>query len=667
MCHACHSIFDREPWDPVLGPSGTGAHHHTQSELEDAAAVGCGICIRLHAVLPPLDVFGDFKIIYEFDQYRNESLERADAPILRFRRAGRLHEFALVATDGLHESDDSADAPLPTHFANDTLLTTADNWLKTCIREHGICHRKSYDIARLGGNLPKTPYRRVDSGFQPDGTTVPIWSPKRVVEIIDGNHVRLVTTSEKPLSGPYATLSHCWGRQLTFNTLTADNLSTWTRRIPREELAPTFLHAIQVTARLGIRYLWIDSLCILQKGEGSAEDWREHTVTMLRIYACGILNISADRATCGEEGFLGARNNDYVKPALTHGSRSRGNLYQIVDLSFARQSLAESPIAKRGWVLQERLLSPRIIHFGLHQLLWECEELSFACETFPHGMPHTAPQDSLSVASPSTMDHLSGDRRRDWWSLLEDYTYRQLSYPAKDKFIALSGIIERVQMNMAESYHVGFFRQDIPLALLWNVKHSAIDRDQPAVVDGTYRAPSWSWASLDDAIAFKIPAIHEEYSDAMGRCTFAEVLEVSSTPADPAISTGRVTDARIVLRNFAAHVHWSMNSKYHSDTEGVPLNITYPDGTAIPEDFDTVGIIDRPVVHAIAPADAVALLVLSTAKSFGFRDAGLLLAPHQLNGERVYKRIGMWINEREDDGSAAEWMEADEPITLTVV
>lgn len=666
LCNTCQSIFDGEPWGPS-GPSGTAAHHDTQSDLEDAAAVGCGICIRLLAALPPSDVFGDYKIIHEFDQYRNESLEQAPAPILRFRRAGCLHEFALVAIDRQGESYDAADAPLPSHFADATLLTRADDWFKTCLREHGICHRKSFDIARLGGNLPKAPYRRVDSGFQPDGTTVPIWSPRRIVEIVADDHVRLVTTSEKPLGGPYATLSHCWGRQLTFRTLTTDNMIAWGERIPPEELAPTFLHAIKVTARLGIRYLWIDSLCILQKGDGSAEDWKEHTATMLWIYACAILNISADRATRGEEGFLGARNNNYVQPALAYGSSSGGSLYQIVDLSFARQSLAESPIAKRGWVLQERLLSPRILHFGLDQMLWECEELTFACETFPHGMPSSAPQDASSVASPFAMDHLSGDRRRDWWSLLEDYTYRQLSYPAKDKFVALSGIIERVQMNMADTYVAGLFTKELPLALLWNVKHSALNRDQPAVFDGMYRAPSWSWASLDDAVNFKLPAIYEEHLDGMGTCSFAEVLSVSSTPADPAIPTGCITDARLVLRSFSAHVHWSMNPKYHSDTEGVPLNLTRLDGTAIPEEFDTVGIIDRPVVDAIAPADAVAFLVLSTTKSFGFRDAGLLLAPQQLNGEKVYKRIGMWINEREDDGSAVEWMEADQPTTLTIV
>ena len=197
--------------------------------------------------------------------------------------------------------------------------------------------------------------------------------------------------------------------------LNPDVLEEWSQSIDPGILTPTFRNAVDVARNLGIRYLWIDSLCIQQTGIGWVEDWQREAAVMGEVYRHAFLNIQAGRDTEAlEMGLFHAPTDRDVEPFkiqisrqfVKHRIRFRpppapvtiNGSYSIVEEDFARDELLGNPINRRGWVLQERLLSHRIIHFGAQQVFWECRQL-LACETFPEGLPKTIPKTMARAAT----------------------------------------------------------------------------------------------------------------------------------------------------------------------------------------------------------------------------------------------------------------------------
>ncbi|RYP13297.1 hypothetical protein DL767_010818 [Monosporascus sp. MG133] len=122
-------------------------------------------------------------------------------------------------------------------FRSDACLTAIRGWIDDCIDNHPLCQ------ASGGGDTP-LPKRVVDVGPR-DGSAAPF------VYITKGE------------SCPYAALSHCWGKAYLLTT-TRGTIQARTRGLEWDKLSKTFREAILVTRDLGLRYLWIDSLCIVQ-------------------------------------------------------------------------------------------------------------------------------------------------------------------------------------------------------------------------------------------------------------------------------------------------------------------------------------------------------------------------------------------------------------------
>ena len=158
--------------------------------------------------------------------------------------------------------------------------------------------------------------------------------------------------------------------------------------IPSSELPQTFQDAITVTRRLQIRYLWIDSLCILQD---SPEDWDHESAQMHHVYGNAYVTLAADDSRDSSEGLFRDRFPSLVTPTIvaTAWKEALAKKFIVIPRRFWSESVAESPLNRRAWVLQERYLSPRIIHFGETQMLWECKSRD-CCETFPDGIPEVA-------------------------------------------------------------------------------------------------------------------------------------------------------------------------------------------------------------------------------------------------------------------------------------
>ncbi|KAK0652382.1 heterokaryon incompatibility protein-domain-containing protein, partial [Cercophora newfieldiana] len=171
----------------------------------------------------------------------------------------------------------------------------------------------------------------------------------------------------------YATLSHCWG-SLQITRLLTTNQEIFKKGIQVDTLQPTFQHAIRVVRLLGLRYIWIDSLCIVQD---SVIDWETESARMGKVYRHASINIAA------------ASSLD-----------ARGGL-----------SVGHEPLNLRGWVLQERLLSARTVHFTKSEIVWHCLE-DLGSESVPDQCGLTKEMDKLVAifGIAADLEQLTGDQ-----------------------------------------------------------------------------------------------------------------------------------------------------------------------------------------------------------------------------------------------------------------
>jgi len=352
----------------------------------------------------------------------------------------------------------------------------------------------------------------------------PGWYPTRLLDLVDigsdDGLVRLIQTTEvATLSGPYCTLSHCWGkvhiiqlRQETNNALRSG--------ISMEQLPKTFREAILATKQLGVRYIWIDSLCIMQ---GDLSDWFREAALMHKVYSYSHCNLSASASKDSSEGLYRNRNPRTLDTTWVElyvaglGSSITTTRCEMHDYFFWKHNVSQCTINRRAWVTQERLLAPRVLHFGKYQLFWECREHD-ACESYPEGLP------SLFVAQTYTnfkaldpavyakkIAREGGDVGPDtasyrvWNAIVQAYSRTALTV-AGDKLIALSGIAKRMTPTMNDEYVAGMWRRHLESALLWNVDYNENINSASLARPSTYRAPTWSWASLDCAIATQNPS-----------------------------------------------------------------------------------------------------------------------------------------------------------------
>ncbi len=188
---------------------------------------------------------------------------------------------------------------------------------------------------------------------------------------------------------PYLALSHCWGDSRTILVLRRSNLEDFKRAIPLEALAKNFQDAIRITASLGVEYLWIDSLCIIQ---GDTADWETEAAQMGNVYESALCTISATAARDAKGGCsfppAGFAGGDYVIGTdLLSSLVVRSPLRNRDGLDYLfRAKVETAPVSARGWTFQERVLSGRVLHFAQGILLFECNTL-LATEHHPRASP----------------------------------------------------------------------------------------------------------------------------------------------------------------------------------------------------------------------------------------------------------------------------------------
>jgi hypothetical protein len=313
------------------------------------------------------------------------------------------------------------------------------------------------------------------------------------------------------------TLSHCWGNA-DFLTLNEQTSSQFFTGIDQHLLPLTFRDAINIARKLGIHYLWIDSLCIYQD---NTSDWTIECDKMSEVYSRSYCNIGASAAHNPFEGCFRSRDPHIVEPysfLATWSSTPNGlkNLvypgpYHLYIEDFWELGIAKQPLMQRAWVVQERLLAPRTIHFSNPQVFWECKYL-IACETFPTGIPTglsliTDPSLSWRLSSSSSIPYKPSSyglfrhspqtfffHKDPWRSIVQAYSKCKLTRQ-RDKLPAIAGIAKSMGLKSDRGRYVaGLWEDGLLYQLMWFVEDSSGERPSE------YRAPSWSWASIDGPI-----------------------------------------------------------------------------------------------------------------------------------------------------------------------
>ena len=377
-------------------------------------------------------------------------------------------------------------------------LDTIRSWLDTCLQSHHSC----------SGNIQSSLPTRV------------------VVQERNANGERKYRLWEPPsnATGRYACLSHCWGKKpVCRTTRSPDTYTLFRKEIPVNQLSRTFRDALDVADVLGIDKLWIDSLCIIQDDK---VDWARESTKMAEIYEGAYVTIAATAASDGSQGCFNISGEAGMRPRTFHLPHAEGSgpsstihtrerLEHWFDNSrldmdgFRSETFGLEdvfPLLTRAWVFQERLLSPRMLHFTRDELVWECAEET-ACQCSGRAEPvefwSSLPKSIHSAALQGTVTGPTNLGTR-WRLLVEGYSALRLTKDG-DRLPALAGLAEQMgRYRPGTRYLSGLWEDDLFCDMSWVARGGdATTLD----VSRKHRAPSWSWAAahFTMSISYLVP------------------------------------------------------------------------------------------------------------------------------------------------------------------
>jgi len=357
--------------------------------------------------------------------------------------------------------------------------------------------------------------------------------PSRVIDVRT-EAPKIIETNG--LKGSYTALSHCWGPMVDTSTTKHNFAKRKTAGIDLTQMPANFRHAIQFTRRLGYDYIWIDSLCIIQQ---DAQDWRHEVGRMAGYYNNAFLTLSiADAHSC-HDGFLHQRRYDY-SPAIPGDD---GDFYCLREVLKQECHLnMDSSINKRAWTLQERLLSSRLIQFTREQLVWYCrsKELTegyvynsfrghdeYRCDRAGHYIDRAEYDAYWEKRASNSAEKINFDTdiaAETWYHCVSEFTTRRLTRPS-DKLPAMGGLANMFCQPELGRYIAGLWERDLFRGLAWmRVQPGERTREQYRSYIATkakrnleggsyeppleYRAPSWSWASVNGPVEVSYPMFY---------------------------------------------------------------------------------------------------------------------------------------------------------------
>ena len=454
--------------------------------------------------------------------------------------------------------------------------------------------------------------------------------PTRILDvgsIFDGTIFLLISEDRK---ARYAALSYCWGGQQEVVTK-EDTWEAMTQGISLSVLPKTIQDAVTVTRRLGLRYLWVNALCIKQDSE---EDWASESSKMADIYGNATVTIAAaSGSNCSAGCFIKASSNtDHTMDTIR---------LPLPDLSIGTISLSvqnicytlDDALNKRAWALQERLLSPRLLIYSSGCVSWQCQT-----KVEPYGIGSARLPDLFFEETPvnshemwqwnrQVANHRSQALEYFWVRITLDYSRRAITY-YHDRLPALSGLARRFRDVTGDVYLAGLWKKVLCSGLMWQTLHML--KSRPLI----YLAPSWSWLSVSE------PIYYGDYPKESSH--LLEILEAETVLAGPD-ETGAVLSGKITLCGQMKQAR----QKYDGQLWGVVEEDIHVGRAFLDFKSELVDAIDGP------------LWCLRV-----FEDKGLLLKP---SGEN-YQRIGIFHLGSEMHGITGQtWFKDSELQTLTLV
>ena len=350
----------------------------------------------------------------------------------------------------------------PTGSAVPEKLSTIQSWFQGCIAHHTECDAPTTAI-----------------GFV----------PRRLLDV-SSHMCRLIDTMLTPPSDTrYAALSHCWGSDMPIRTL-QENVQCYSDTIPHDDLPLTFRDAITIVRALGLRYLWIDSLCIVQD---DPTDWEAEAAQMKDIYTTSVLVIAASDAADSSQGCLQPPVPAGQAPLALFAVQCDPSGSELAELVRVQKGhvfdeTGRTVLSSRGWTFQEHALSRRTLHCMGAEMHWQCSE---CYETEP-GVAF--PKEAVKSAKSTGLERI-------WCNWMAQYSRRHFSFWA-DRLHALAGVVQHYQTMAGDRPILGLWERSFAMGLLW-VRMAGIPGDQGLLAQNP-SVPSWTWLSCPVAVGFDI-------------------------------------------------------------------------------------------------------------------------------------------------------------------
>ncbi|KAI0174135.1 heterokaryon incompatibility protein-domain-containing protein [Pestalotiopsis sp. NC0098] len=545
LCTYCAIIFQNLHLDQERGFSDWKdvTYHSTIETIQFATDSGCQFCRVVLAGFTEehsrrLIARRHVQLKARIGPFSNSSLDSVFQCTETTGNFGDQDRSCIYMVVTIRSIDGAETSPYPPQFTGDkAVLDLAKSWLDNCTGSHTSCRPEALSVR-----------------------------PKRFISI-RSNKLHLVFASELPNDFQYATLSHCWGK-LQHLMLVKDNIQSLHDEIPDEKLSKTFKEAIIISRHLGIPFLWIDSLCIVQDDD---EDWRQESLKMGHVYSCSAINISATGAADGSIGCFfdrdGQIRDGIQKISIPFFATDEVEIsYDCIRASLCREDIMDSPLNSRAWCFQERFLPNRTLHFAKSQVWWKCQDHG-ACETFPETLsgdfglvglktrpPKMFPQNyahglaMLTQLMPAVRGLALETQLKDfsqlencgsvaeaWARAIEIYSGTRLTRDT-DKLIAITGVAQWFESLTHDDYVAGMWRQHLEVQLLWYT----VETEEDSYHDtrpSEYIAPSWSWASTKRRVVYKAAFDVQDFDD--DEQTWTQNIRILSVTAKPVDGSSR--------------------------------------------------------------------------------------------------------------------------------
>ncbi|UPK96639.1 hypothetical protein LCI18_007574 [Fusarium solani-melongenae] len=335
--------------------------------------------------------------------------------------------------------------------------------------------------------------------------------PARLVQILDGESLQLYETQPEE-RGTYIALSHCWGPRdkLPIRT-TKQTIQQFSESISWSDLSKVFQDAVWLSKLLGIGYIWIDSLCIVQDDE---QDWETESTKMAQYYSGAHLTISAETSPDGSVPFIGEIEERWQRMVYsTHDRNGHSCNYMVQEqhmnqlYTFQAENYYKAGcnlLPHRAWTLQESVLSSRVVHFTPSSLIWHCRGKT-ACED-EHRVLGVGMSEWNAQQAVHTLFNLTGSDEENrkgasklWNTLVWQYTQRKCTF-ASDRLPAIGGIAESLAPKFPGRYLAGIWEAQLPYGLCWSRESEVPDLGLREVI-----AATWAWASLPPGVRITCP------------------------------------------------------------------------------------------------------------------------------------------------------------------